>query len=195
MPGTTTSDKVLASFLEGKPRQVRNDSCTVTDSGIVQLRLHGNIIAQKFINGVIYGTLAGWPTVTTRDRLNALCTAIHIGRGFSQMNHVQYYGGEEIHPSESILLRSSVRRIAKHRKGLRLPKGYTFEECEWNNHISVETRRDGNFAGLDSMFGEYRDQDKKNLLSLAKSTAKDRLAAERARTEMLTGGASPYEGI
>lgn len=171
MPGTTTSSKVLASFLTGQARLIRNDACGLTYSGIGQLKLHGNVIAQRFPNGVIYATLAGWPTVTTRDRLNALCNAINLRRGFSQASHLQYYGGREITPNDSILLRADDERIARHRKGLRLPKAYEFE-CDsllkkWN------IRLDEQWAG-----GWFETE------AEARAYAKDRLAEERAIAEL-----------
>jgi hypothetical protein len=51
--------------------------------------LHGNRIAQREADGSIWVTLAGWGTVTTRDRVNTLCHVLGSGVRFYQRNHVQ----------------------------------------------------------------------------------------------------------
>ena len=51
--------------------------------------LHGNRIAQREADGSIWVTLAGWGTVTTRDRVNTLCHVLGSGVWFYQRDHVQ----------------------------------------------------------------------------------------------------------
>ena len=65
--------------------------------------LHNNRIAWREGNH-IYATLAGWGTVTTRERLNGLCRALGVPRGFYQAKHAQYYGEDEIGTREIIEL-------------------------------------------------------------------------------------------
>ena len=49
--------------------------------------LHGNAIVWKTIDSdVIALTLAGWPTVTTRERLNGVLNFYGIGYRFAQRN-------------------------------------------------------------------------------------------------------------
>ena len=60
-----------------------------------QLHLHGNMIADYWYgieNKGLYITLAGWPTVTTRERINGLLTELGRPEGIWQRNHEQYYG-------------------------------------------------------------------------------------------------------
>ena len=52
--------------------------------------LHDNLIAQREEDGSVWVTLAGWPTVTTRDRLNTLCRVLGSGVRFYQRDHAQY---------------------------------------------------------------------------------------------------------
>lgn len=61
-----TTDKVAKSFLAGTPQKVANDS---TDGK--SFFLHGNEIAKKEKDG-LYISDAGWPTPTTRDRINSI---------------------------------------------------------------------------------------------------------------------------
>jgi len=77
-------------------------------SCIVSLYLHDNLIAEridtdKYYNEHAYAwpdenlriTLAGWPTVTTRERLNGLLTELGKREGVWQHKHKQYYGTHE----------------------------------------------------------------------------------------------------
>jgi len=60
-----------------------------------QLHLHGNMIADYWYgieNKGLYITLAGWPTVTARERINGLLTELGRPEGVWQRNHEQYYG-------------------------------------------------------------------------------------------------------
>jgi hypothetical protein len=58
---------------------------TATDGNAIWL--HGNAIAWKTGDAdVIALTLAGWPTVTTRERLNGVLNFYGIGYRFAQRN-------------------------------------------------------------------------------------------------------------
>lgn len=61
---------VVSAFLEGRPKRIDN-----TDTDGVSLRLHGNTIAEWRPDG-LWVTDAGWPTRTTRDRLNGLFRSV-----------------------------------------------------------------------------------------------------------------------
>lgn len=89
---------VCKAFIDGKRKTVDN---THTDNDA--LFLHWNMIARR-TDGHYYVTLAGWPTVTTRERLNGLCQLLGISERFYQSRHTQYFGGEEIDPHEWICL-------------------------------------------------------------------------------------------
>ena len=57
-----------------------------------RLYLHGNLIAEYANAKGLRITLAGWPTPTTRERLNTLLTETGKREGVWQHNHDQYYG-------------------------------------------------------------------------------------------------------
>ena len=62
---------------------------TKTDG--VTIWLHDNAIIWRSNKGY-HLTLAGWPTVTTRERLNGALSAMGAPHaGFSQKNHKQYF--------------------------------------------------------------------------------------------------------
>lgn len=64
------SETIARAFAEGRPASSGN---TTTDGSVVLL--HGNRIAWRQ-DGTIYATLAGWSTVTTRERINSLARAL-----------------------------------------------------------------------------------------------------------------------
>ena len=57
-----------------------------------RLYLHNNLIAEYTNASSLRITLAGWPTTTTRERLNGLLTELGKREGIWQRNHEQYYG-------------------------------------------------------------------------------------------------------
>lgn len=57
---------MIKAFMERRTWQ-RDNTCVDGD----RIYLHGNLIAERRESG-LWITLAGWPTRTTRDRLNAL---------------------------------------------------------------------------------------------------------------------------
>lgn len=90
---------VVTAFIAGKARAIGSTS---TDGTV--LLLHGNRIAWKNPNGAIKATLAGWPTVTTRERLNGLCVALGLGHLFSQRDFVQHFRDKPVKPDAVVTL-------------------------------------------------------------------------------------------
>lgn len=78
------TDKVAAAFLAGEKKKVGN---TETDG--TSFFLHGNEIATKK-HGDLYVSNAGWPTATTRERINGVINAAGIDAGVTQK------GGKQI---------------------------------------------------------------------------------------------------
>ena len=90
------TDKIARAFYR---RRAANAARTSTNGEIVWL--HGNRIAWRTLDGDIGFTLAGWPTVTTRERINGILTTFGYGLwGVSQRNHNQYlvYCAEKVMP-------------------------------------------------------------------------------------------------
>jgi len=90
------------AFVNGTPFKRDNTAVVVMTSGTVQLFLFDNCIAQK-VKNEMHITTAGWETVTTKDRLNAL-----PGVSIYQKDHQWYlndlpWDGEWIEPSKIIL--------------------------------------------------------------------------------------------
>ena len=74
--------EIVESWARGESRTIGNTS---TDGDTIFL--HGNPIVWKTGDpDVIALTLAGWPTVTTRERLNGVLNFYGIGYRFAQRN-------------------------------------------------------------------------------------------------------------
>ncbi len=90
------TQKIMNAFRGGYPARAAR---THTDGEIVWL--HNNRIAWCTLDGDIGFTLAGWPTVTTRERINGILTTFGYRYwGVAQRNHAQYLvlGGEKMMP-------------------------------------------------------------------------------------------------
>ena len=78
------TQKIANAFARG---QAAKAARTETDGRTVWL--HGNRIAQREDDGSVWVTLAGWGTVTTRERLNGICEVLGAPFGFCQRDHSQ----------------------------------------------------------------------------------------------------------
>lgn len=90
---------IAKAFQAGKPCRMAR---TVCDGSIILL--HGNVIASRNKDGSVNMTLANWPTVTTRDRLNTLCRVLWGRAMFHQAKGVQYFNGTPIDPRDVVTL-------------------------------------------------------------------------------------------
>lgn len=79
------SRKIAQAFYRGERAHAAR---TWTDGEAVYL--HNNRIAKREADGSVWLSMAGWGTVTTRERLNAICRIFGSGVGFYQRNHVQH---------------------------------------------------------------------------------------------------------
>ena len=88
------TQKIMNAFRGGYPARAAR---THTDGQTVWL--HNNTIAWRSNDNDISFCLAGWPTTTTRERINGLLSTFGWGRwGVSQRNHEQWlvYHAEKV---------------------------------------------------------------------------------------------------
>ena len=98
------ADRAARKFLQGQPFSSGNTRVVVSENQ-VELTLHGNTIAWRRppIHGQsFFICMQGWPTVTTRDRLNALPQV-----WLRQKQHAQFLDDQEIGPYETIFINNS----------------------------------------------------------------------------------------
>lgn len=82
--------EMLSAVRNGFNMSKQNTVVTHRD-GVTRVYLHRNLIYKR-VEGIEVFTLAGWNTVTTRSRLNAL------GVGVYQRNFEPFYNGIKILP-------------------------------------------------------------------------------------------------
>ena len=85
------TQEICSAFLNGYKMSKSNSHVTITDEG-AELYLHDNKIAKRE-NGKLLVSMAGWDSVTTRERLNGL-----PGVSIFQKDWEQYLNGEIIDP-------------------------------------------------------------------------------------------------
>ena len=90
---------MLAAIRSGKGFSSGN-TCVVHEAAqndgtpVARISLHGNHIANVYVDRIMM-TLAGWPTVTTRSRLNAICREFANSTGFSRrLGQQVFFTGE-----------------------------------------------------------------------------------------------------
>lgn len=95
--------QIAKAFIARKPKKERR---TETDG--VSIYLHGNRIAWWGKAGDLYMTLAGWDTVTTRERLNTLCSLLRRAdaKGFRRASYKPYFGSVPIGPRTIVRLKA-----------------------------------------------------------------------------------------
>jgi len=69
------------------------------DDNVTQLYLHGHCIAEQTVNS-LHISLCGWPTMTTRERLNGLLNTLNIQKCLYQKKHEQYIFDRSTQTSE-----------------------------------------------------------------------------------------------
>jgi hypothetical protein len=79
------SKQIANAFFKGKPKTIGN-----THTNGHEVFLHGNKIAWKPDNDRLAITLAGWPTPTTRERVNAVLDTFGFKYYVQQVDHTQY---------------------------------------------------------------------------------------------------------
>lgn len=87
--------KSIASALRNNVRKSNgNTTCDGTT-----VKLHGNPIA-RVIDGKLEISLSGWPTVTTRERVNGILSEFGSPLRVRQSQHTQYLGDRVISSTE-----------------------------------------------------------------------------------------------
>ena len=80
------TEQIKTAFENGESLKVGN---TRTDG--TSVFLHGNEIIRRDVSGIVFATLAGWNTPTTRERVNGI-----TGMGFHQIGFVACLDGEPV---------------------------------------------------------------------------------------------------
>ena len=90
---------IIRAWKNGEKRTIKN---TRTDGQSIYL--HGYEIVTRRDNGEVIASMCGWPTVTTRSRLNAVCVALNGHARFHQSDWQQYFDDEPIDSTDIVQL-------------------------------------------------------------------------------------------
>lgn len=72
-----TNKRTAQALLARQSRTISRNTVVTNEGEETVVRLHGNAIARHFhSSGVVVVSLAGWPTLTTRSRVNAICDTL-----------------------------------------------------------------------------------------------------------------------
>lgn len=80
------TERIKQAFEQGNSLKIGN-----TRTNGTSVFLHGNEIIRRDISGLVFATLAGWNTPTTRERVNGI-----TGMGFHQVGFVACIDGEPV---------------------------------------------------------------------------------------------------
>ncbi len=83
------TQEIKKAFEQGTAKKIGN---TRTDG--VSVFLHGNEIVRRDVSGLVFATLAGWNTPTTRERVNGI-----TGFGFHSVGFEACINGQPIDSS------------------------------------------------------------------------------------------------
>jgi hypothetical protein len=82
--------EIVKAFMSARDFKLSNSEVKRDEQGIAKMYLFGNLIAERNGNKVRI-TMAGYPTNTTRERLNGIPNV-----RISQKNYKQYLNGKEM---------------------------------------------------------------------------------------------------
>lgn len=85
-----TARRLVEAFRAGKSKTVGNSSVEITPAGFTVFRLHGHPILNIGPSGVVTCSLAGWPTPTTRSRVNDLFRGLDVDANLHQEDGAQF---------------------------------------------------------------------------------------------------------
>lgn len=72
--------QVVSAFIS-QGTGIFNNTTVETSDGVTEMKLFNNPIA-RLQDGILTVSFAGWPSVTTKERLNGLCEVINNERPF-----------------------------------------------------------------------------------------------------------------
>ena len=87
------TNEIIRAFMNGENKRISNSEVKADCTG-VRMYLFNNLIAER-VGDRIRITMAGYPTNTTRERLNGI-----PGVSLTQKKGIQYLNGQEINVND-----------------------------------------------------------------------------------------------
>ena len=86
------SKAAAQAFIERRPFRRDNTEVVVTSPSCSVLKLYGHVIGENSASRGMHLTMAGWGTMTTAARLNAVMLALGLGIRWFRKNWEWHYG-------------------------------------------------------------------------------------------------------
>ena len=91
-PNNKISTEAAQAFIARRPFRRDNTEVVVTSPSCSVLKLHGTVIGENSEARGMRLTMAGWGTMTTAARLNAVMQALGLGIRWHREDGVWHYG-------------------------------------------------------------------------------------------------------
>lgn len=101
-PNNTISKAAAQAFIERRPFRRDNTEVVISPSCSV-LKLYGNVIGENSESRGIRLTMAGWGTMTTAARLNAVTMALGLGIRWFRKNWEWHYGDRVLESENEVV--------------------------------------------------------------------------------------------
>lgn len=101
-PNNKISKAAAQAFIERRPFRRDNTEVVISPSCSV-LKLYGNVIGENSESRGMHLTMAGWGTMTTAARLNAVTMALGLGIRWFRKNLEWYYGDRVLESENEVV--------------------------------------------------------------------------------------------
>lgn len=102
-PNNKISKAAAQAFIERRPFRRDNTEVVVTSTSCAVLKLYGHVIGENSEAHGIRLTMAGWGTMTTAARLNAVMLALGLGIRWFRKNWQWYYGDRVLESTNEVV--------------------------------------------------------------------------------------------
>lgn len=102
-PNNKISKAAAQAFIERRPFRRDNTEVVVTSPSFSVLKLHGTVIGENSEARGLHLTMAGWGTMTTAARLNAVMQALGRDARWHREDGVWHYGDRVLDDLDEIV--------------------------------------------------------------------------------------------
>ena len=102
-PNNKISKAAAQAFIERRPVRRDNMEVVITSPSCAVTKLHGNVIGENSASRGMHLTMAGWGTVTTAARLNAVMLSLGLGIRWFRKNWEWHYGDRVLESTNEVV--------------------------------------------------------------------------------------------
>lgn len=102
-PNNKISKAAAQAFIERRPFRQGNTEVVVTSPSCAMLKLYGNVIGENSEARGMHLMMAGYGTMTTAARLNAVMLALGLGIRWFRKNWEWHYGDRVLESTNEVV--------------------------------------------------------------------------------------------